>query len=200
KEFVQPIIPDPDRFVEKLTDFLIVKAKLPEPKKNYTLSQPIKFDPDWDREEVIAYLQQIRKQNIVADLAFYAYRDMETCDWLPFVIAAVQRNPVSIEQNSSKSIEEIYSDLKNMPNESIYDNKRLAQPDEVSNYNTGDGLEKAFLLANILSQRDPRQGSELIAAGTKVVLKNKQKSYEFTSSKNFKKQLNINPEEIEITE
>ncbi|MHC4265725.1 MAG: hypothetical protein ACYSUK_07320 [Planctomycetota bacterium] len=200
KEFVQPIVPDSGRFVEKLSDFLIVEAKLPTSKKNYNSSHPIKIDPDWNRDQVVAYLQKIRKQNTAADLAFYAYRDMETCDWLPFVMAAVQRNPVSIEQNSSKSIGDIYSGLQELPSDSIYDGKRLAQPDEVANYKTGDGLEKAFLLANILYQRDPQQGVELIADGNKVVLKSDKHNYQFTSEKNFQKQIQIDSDDIKIAE
>ncbi|MHC4271843.1 MAG: hypothetical protein ACYST2_05980, partial [Planctomycetota bacterium] len=191
KEFVQPIISDSGRFVEKLSEFLIVEAKLPSSKKNYTLSNPIKIEPDWDRDQAVAYLQQIRKQSTVADLAFYAYRDMETCDWLPFVIAAIQRNPVSIEHNSSKSFEEVYSELQEIPSDSIYNGKRVAQPDEVANYKTGDGLEKAFLLANILYQRDSQQDIELIADGNNVVLKFNKHNYQFTSEKNFKKQIKI---------
>ncbi len=41
-----------------------------------------------------------------------------------------------------------------MPNKSIYDSSRLAQPDEVWNYRMGDGLERAICLANILKNRN----------------------------------------------
>jgi hypothetical protein len=41
---------------------------------------------------------------------------------------------------------------------SIYEEEfRLAQPDEVWNYRTGDGLEQAILLACILKARSPEQ-------------------------------------------
>ncbi len=42
--------------------------------------------------------------------------------------------------------------VRKLPDESIYDEAgRLAQPDEVWNYGRGDGVEKALLLANVLS-------------------------------------------------
>ncbi len=91
--------------------------------------------------------------NTTADLAFYAYRDLSRTSWEPFVKAAVERNPVSIEACEKKSDEEVISLLENMPILSIYDSSRLAQPDEVWNYQRGDGLEKAICLANIMKNR-----------------------------------------------
>ena len=45
---------------------------------------------------------------------------------------------------------------------SIYDGKRLAQPDEVANFQTGDGVEKAFLLANVIRERGLGEDIELV--------------------------------------
>ena len=39
----------------------------------------------------IEYLRELRSRNTVADLAFHAFRDLESCDWRPFVKAAVER-------------------------------------------------------------------------------------------------------------
>ena len=44
--------------------------------------------------------------------------------------------------------------LKEMPDESIYDGKRLALPDEVWNFKRGDGIEKALLLADFLIHKN----------------------------------------------
>jgi hypothetical protein len=74
---------------------------------------------------------------------------------LPFVKAALERNPVSVETFKDESVDTIYQRLKEMDNASIYDASRLAQPDEVVNYGRGDGLEKAFTMADILYQRQP---------------------------------------------
>ncbi|MHC4426033.1 MAG: hypothetical protein ACYSYV_08060, partial [Planctomycetota bacterium] len=128
RKFIEPAIADAQQFVGKLADFV---HEIPVERS---------------RAQTLAYLQQKRQSNATADLAFYAYRDMESCDWVPFVKAAVERNPVSTEMASSMSVEQVYAWLGQMKNISIYDGKRLAQPDEVANYRTGDGLEKAFLL------------------------------------------------------
>ncbi len=81
-----------------------------------------------------------------------------------------------------------------MKNVSIYDSKRLAQPDEVANYKTGDGLEKAFVLANVIRERNPGQNIDLIADGTDVILKG-QGEHRFVSAKGLKKQVSISAAE-----
>ena len=183
-------IPDAKRFVDELADFAQTQAKLPAADKNYLPAEPIKISVSQDREQIIDYLQKIRKTNPVADLAFYAYRDMNGCDWAPFVKAAVERSPVSIKMTDSMSLEEVYAWLEKMDNASIYDDRRLAQPDEVANYKTGDGLEKAFLLANIIRRRNPTQYLEITANGNDVILKG-QGEFRFTSGKGFEKHIRI---------
>ncbi|MCK7533762.1 MAG: hypothetical protein MZV63_23410 [Marinilabiliales bacterium] len=46
----------------------------------------------------------------------------------------------------------------NLKNKSIYDDGRMAQPDEVWNFGRGDGAEKAFLMADALIHNDPAAG------------------------------------------
>jgi hypothetical protein len=91
------------------------------------------------------------------------------------------------------SIQEVYAWLEKMENNSIYDGNRLAQPDEVANYKTGDGLEKAFLLANIILAREPASDIEIVVDGEHVVLRN-QAEYRFLSAKGLEKQVNIAPD------
>ena len=187
---LETTIPDAQQLVEKLLDFIHAEAKLPESdEKIYVPAKPIKISPGQNREQIIDYLKQIRSQNITADLAFYAYRDMENCNWLPFIKAAIERSPVSIGMTNSMSADEIYRWLEDMNNTSIYDGKRLAQPDEVVNYKTGDGLEKSLLLANVIRQRNPEQSIEIMVDND-VVLK-EQKEYRFVSDKGLKGQISI---------
>jgi hypothetical protein len=190
KSFLEPIVPDAQELVGKLSDFLHIEAKLPALNTNFLPAEPIKITVEQDREDIIDYLQQLRKTNTTADLAFYAYRDMQSCDWTPFVKAAVERNPVSIKLTESMSLNEIYSWLESMDNASIYDGERLAQPDEVANYKTGDGLEKAFLLANIIRSRNPEQDIEIVSDKNEVILKGQEK-YRFESAKGLEKQVKI---------
>ncbi|MHC5082782.1 MAG: hypothetical protein ACYTET_02430, partial [Planctomycetota bacterium] len=121
---------DAEQCVEDLAVFLHIDPRLPDANKQYKSVEPIKLDPDWSRNEVIDYLESIRETNITADLAFYAYRDMTRCSWKPFMKAAVERCPVSIEQFGNSTLDQAYQQLAAMPAESIYDGQRLAQPDE----------------------------------------------------------------------
>jgi hypothetical protein len=121
---------------------------------------------------------------------------MQTCDWTAFIKAAIERNPVSIQMAESMSLEQLYAWLKEIKKDSIYDGKRLAQPDEVANYQAADGLEKAFLLANVIRQRKPEQDIEIAVDNKDVIVKG-QSEYRFVSDKGFKKIISI-PAEGEI--
>jgi hypothetical protein len=190
QKYIEPVIPDAQQFVEKLANFVHIEAKLPAVEKNYLPAEPIEITVEQSRKQIIDYLQQLRRTNPTADLAFYAYRDMESCDWAPFIKSTVERNPISIQMADSMPLEEVYAWLEQMKNISIYDGKRLAQPDEVANYKTGDGLEKAFLLANIIRQRNPEQDITITVDNNDVVLK-AQGQYRFVTAKNLEKQICI---------
>jgi len=192
KRFIEPFLNEPQPLVDCLADFVHIEAKLPAFDKNYLPVKPIEISVEQSREQIIDYLRTIRQNSPTADLAFYAYRDMEICDWAPFIKAAVERNPVSIQMAHSMSNQDVYAWLEQMKNISIYDGRRLAQPDEVANYQTGDGLEKAFLLANVIRSRKPEQDIEITVDNNHVVLK-EQNEYRFVSEKGFKKQINIPP-------
>ena len=189
-KFIKPVIPDSQRFMNDLADFLHTQAKLPGQNKKFLPPDFIEISPEQSREQIIDYLQQKRQNNSTADLAYYAYRDMESCRWAPFVKAALERNPVSLQMTDSMSIEHVYKWLGQLENISIYDNGRLAQPDEVANYKTGDGLEKAFLLANVIHKREPAQDIEIIADKDEVFLKGLKK-YSFQSTKSLIKNIRI---------
>ena len=88
------------------------------------------------------------------------------------------------------SLDETYHWLSGMNGDSIYDAKRLAQPDEVANYKTGDGLEKALTLANIIHSRGPEQEIKITMDNDEVALDAKGQ-YRFHSGKSFKKEIRI---------
>jgi len=192
KNFLEPVIPHAEQFVARLADFIYTKASLPELNKIFSSPDPIEVSVEHDREQIIGYLHQKRRSNVTADLAFYAYRNMESCDWEPFIKAAVERNPVSIRMVDTLTLEQVYQWLDRMENRSIYDAGRLAQPDEVANFKRGDGLEKAFLLANVIRERNPSQDIEIIANKNDIVL-TAEGDYRFTSDKTFEKEIPIPP-------
>jgi len=187
---MQDVIPDAAQLVDQIAEFTCVEPKLPEVSKNFIAASPIRIKPNQGREKIIDYLQRIRQSSATAELAFYAYRDMESCDWAPFIKAAVERNPVSLEMTRTMSLQQCHQWLEQMQNRSIYDGKRLAQPDEVANFNMGDGLEKTLVLANIIRARKPEQDITIAVCNNSVVL-SAEAEYEFISEKGFAKDIEI---------
>ncbi len=144
-----------NEILNALFEFCHLDPRLPSlEQKRFTENETINLTNDMNREDVIAYLDSIRKRNVTADLAFYAYRDFSRTSWAPFIKAAMERNPVSITGSEKLTTAEVITLLEQMPNQSIYTGPRVAQPDEVWNYERGDSLEKAICLANILKKRD----------------------------------------------
>ncbi len=150
-------------FFADLKKFVHTVPHLPSTKKEFTVARPIKISPGQSREEIITYLSSIRHSSfvirhsestsLIADLAFYAGRYMDSCDWKPFFKAAFERNPVSVEHFRDTDLQAVHAQLQSWPNESIYDGNRLALPDEVVNYLRGDGIEKAITLVNVAKAR-----------------------------------------------
>ena len=152
--------------VEDICRFTHLEPRLPDPEtKSFKESDPIQLSPDMTREQVVESLNARRSTHIVADLAFYAARDLGRTDWRPFMKAAMERNPVSVVGAKDMSDQGVIENLAAMPNESIYDGPRVAQPDEVWNYGRGDGLERAICLANILKARNPERAIKLVSDG-----------------------------------
>ncbi|MCX7819222.1 MAG: hypothetical protein N2652_08450 [Kiritimatiellae bacterium] len=152
------------RAIEELVAFAHVEPRLPdragEPKR-WVGGPGIRLRPEMSREELCAEIARLRATHPIADLAFYAYRDLSTTDWRPFVKAAIERSPVSIAGARELDDESVVERLRLLPDESIYDGARCAQPDEVWNFGRGDGFEKALCAANILYARHPDAAFEI---------------------------------------
>jgi len=176
--------------LESLVDFIHLDPELPDTAgKQFNGPGPIEIKPGMPREEIVQYLGGLRDSHRVADLAFYASRDLAATEWQPFLKAGLERNPVVIEETKDLSDDELFQALENLPNESIYDGTRIAQPDEVWNFQRGDGLERAIALANVWLARHPKANIELVASGSKVALKLDEKETNFKSNKGLEKQI-----------
>ncbi|MEN7973927.1 MAG: hypothetical protein ABFR47_08860, partial [Verrucomicrobiota bacterium] len=115
--------------IEGLVDFIHLDPELPNTEsKQFSGPGPIELQPGMAREEIIQHLKSLRESHMVADLAFYASRDLAVTDWQPFLKAGLERNPVIIEETKDLSDDELVQTLENLPNESIYDGTRIAQP------------------------------------------------------------------------
>jgi len=171
--------------------FCHVEPRLPDPhsKQFVTAGEPLGIDLDMTREEIIERLEALRGDNPTAELAFYAYRDLIRTEPDPFLLAAWQRNPVSIEGARELDEEAVVSRIAGMVEESIYDGPgRLAQPDEVWNYGRGDGVEKAVTLANILHQRRPDEEMAIEVSPNSAELRVGSTTYSFASTKQLSEQ------------
>ena len=131
QRLVTPRLPDADRVRFARTD------------------APLGLTPEMDYAEIAQRLEALRATNRAAALAPYAAHELGVTECGPFVRAALDRNPVS----KHASLEQIAA----LGSGSIYDGpSRLAQPDEVWNFGTGDGLEKCLLAANALGGEEIR--------------------------------------------
>ena len=177
---------DADAALDELIRFCHVDPRLPvaEQKVFRSDAAPMGVDLDMTREEIEERLESIRGDNDMADLAFYAYRDLRRTEPGPFLLAAVQRNPVSVEGCAGLDPDALPARVEEMPEESIYDGPgRLAQPDEVWNFQRGDGAEKAVLLANLLRARAVDAEIAVSVEPDRAVLRTDGKEWSFPSSK-----------------
>ena len=174
---------------EEMRSFIHVEPRLPDGNKEYTAIPRLKISVEQSRDEIMKHIAEMASQNEFAELAWYAYREMDGISWIPFAKAAIERNPVCIEGLAGKTIDEAYQTLMNLPDESIYCDNRLAQPDEVWNFGRGDGMEKAFVLMNYLHFMDSGHSILLETKGSEVVVtQNESAIFRFpTGKKNEKK-------------
>jgi hypothetical protein len=200
--FIDRILPERcsrmrDMF-EEMRTFIHTEPRLPDEHKDYVAMPSQQINTEQTREEIMEHIAAISSRNEFAELARYAYRDMEGISWIPFTKAAIERNPVSIEGLKDKTIDEAYQILMSMPDESIYSGNRLAQPDEVWNYGLGDGMEKAFVLMNYMKAIDDDHFISFDVKGTEVmVTQDNGKTYRFLSNKQNEKKSFIKGDVIE---
>lgn len=188
KQFVSDCL-NAEIAMEGLRDFCITEPRLPAAgEKSFAGGFPaLELSAGMGRDGLFQALEALRGEHPVADLAFYAYRDLNRTEAEPFLVAAVDRNPVCREGLAQADAGQRERAVRELEEASIYDGDgRLAQPDEVWNYGRGDGAEKAVLLANLLRQRDPETPMRLEVAPQEVVLAvGESDRYAFSSTKNL---------------
>ncbi|MDF3129907.1 hypothetical protein P0Y35_11925 [Kiritimatiellaeota bacterium B1221] len=175
---------------QRLVEFCHIDPRLPE-NRNFVPSPKIELKAEWGRERILEVLEGMRETHPVVDLAFYAYRDLNRTDWAPFVKAAIERNPVVIDALRKSSESDAVEKISSLKAGSIYDENRMAQPDEVWNFQRGDGAEKAFAIAALLKHRQPDRPVKLLFAGSKVSISWENQSRSLESTKNLQKELEL---------
>lgn len=177
--------------IEQLIKFCRTIPNIPGAgtKKFTQAGQPLGLHPGMERNELITAVGETVASRSEARLAFYAYRDLTKVEPEPFLLAALERSPVSIAGAEKLKDDEIPAEIEKMPAESIYDEDgRLAQPDEVWNFKRGDGLEKAILLANIFHQRQPGEKLSIEINANEAKLIVGQRVFLFPTAKKLKPQ------------
>ncbi|MBN1981027.1 MAG: hypothetical protein JW795_05825, partial [Chitinivibrionales bacterium] len=173
-----------ENVIHDLIKFCKTEPQLPGTDKEWVNSPAITLDNTESREQTIARIESLRGTSTVADLAFTCYRDMTRAPWKPFLKAALSRNPVCIVGSADLSLDQIHTKLQQMEDQSIYDSTRLAQPDEVWNFNRGDGFEKALCFMNILKHRNKESEIIFDADMPRIIIKEKNgPEYEFKTNK-----------------
>jgi hypothetical protein len=184
---------------KELSDFIHTEPRIPDAEKIFTKTPKLNITSEDSREQIIQLITLSREKSETARLALYVYRDMDIIDWEPFIKAALERNPVSLTDLDENSKYEVYSILKDLPDESIYDGNRLALPDEVWNFKRGDGIEKAFLLADFILHKDKSSVIKIEIAGDKAILSLDGHDFHFFSKKNLKKSIIIKGNDYRIS-
>lgn len=174
---------DVEAVVRDLLQFCKVVPGLPSEEKQWAAGETVLPDVLDSREAVLQHLLELRDRCETIDLAFMASRDMARAPWKPFLKAALERNPVCVENSRQLSIEAVAEELSALPGESIYDGTRMAQPDEVWNFGRGDGLEKALCLMAVINARAPGTGMSLRGEGGAVSLHHAGRTWRFATAK-----------------
>jgi hypothetical protein len=174
--------------ISGLVKFCHITPRLPNEQKlrEPAACAPINLDGVKSAADAQESLKTQRSANQTADLAFTAFRDLSNSPWKPFIKAAVERNPVSLNSAGNLELNDVYKQLLSFTEESIYDEPvRLAQPDEVYNYKRGDGLEKAVTLASIYINKENENRASIDTDGKNVKLTCGKQEFLFTTKKNL---------------
>ncbi len=190
---VSGVVPEEviNEMFREIKEFISIDPRIPEPSKNYIKTEELFITTEDTRDEIIRKISASSSKSETALLTMYVYRNMYMIDWLPFVKAAIERNPVSFYDLKGKKESEVFAILESMPDESIYDSGRLALPDEVWNFRRGDGIEKALLLANYIHHNDNSASISVMIENESVIVTSKDNKFNFSSTKGLKKSIII---------
>jgi hypothetical protein len=179
------------RMFRDIKEFTVTIPQLPSDEKVYEKEDYPEINVSDSREEIIGKVKAASGYSEMALLSLYAYRDMETVDWKPFIKAAMERNPVCHSFIEGKSVEEIYNAISGLKNKSVYDGGRLSQPDEVWNFRRGDGAEKVFLMADALLHNFPDSQIDIKISGDRAILNFAGTEFSFETVKGHNRNISI---------
>ncbi len=175
----------------EISVFISTNPQLPDSNKNYIGNIVPSISVGHSREKIVDSIVRLAEKSELCTLTLYVYRHMDKIDWLPFVKASIERNPVCFSDLDGKKLSEVHEILTALPDESIYDEQRLALPDEVWNFKRGDGVEKALLLADFIIYKDKLSSLSIEIETKKVTLTHNGNIFNFNSNKSFTRSISI---------
>ena len=90
-----------------MSDFIFTDPQIPDNNKKYISTDRLNISTDDSREKIISLINRHSGKSELAHLALYVYRQMDKIDWLPFIKAAIERNPVCFTDLNGKSAAEV---------------------------------------------------------------------------------------------
>jgi hypothetical protein len=181
-----------------LAQFISIDPKIPLAEKVFLKTIVPEISISDSRDQIVSSILGSIERSELSLLTLYVYRQMDKIEWLPFIKASIERNPVCFNDLGSQSIPDVFALLTLLPNQSIYDDKRLALPDEVWNFRRGDGIEKSLLLADIIISRENKATINIEIENNNVILVHNGQEFRFISSKGFRKSIRISGNYYEI--
>jgi hypothetical protein len=182
----------------EIREFIFTDPKIPDSSKKYYKTKVPSISTEDSRNDIINTIYSSAGESELCTLTLYVYRQMDKIDWLPYIKASIERNPVSYLDLIEKSIPEAFEIIVNIDNQSIYDGKRLALPDEVWNFKRGDGIEKAILLTNFILKKEVSYPVTIKIDHQSVTVEYNEHKYNFKSEKSLKKRIEIQGKNYKI--
>jgi hypothetical protein len=182
----------------EIREFIFTDPKIPDDSKEYRKTTIPSISVENSRKEIIHTINALAGESELCLLTLYVYRQMDKIDWLPYLKASLERNPVCFIDLNGKSLEDVYTLIEGLDNQSIYDSNRLALPDEVWNYRRGDGIEKAILLTDFILGRENTAIVKIKIDHRDIVVRYNNKTFHFKSGKTLKKTIEINGKNYRI--
>jgi hypothetical protein len=189
-----------NELLNDLHNFIFTDPNIPVTDKVFLNPLIPAISTEDSREKITGTINDLAEKSETALLTMYVYRQMDRIDWVPFVKASIERNPVSFTDLNGSSVKNVYEILDSLVNESIYEGNRLALPDEVWNFKRGDGIEKAFLLADFIVRKNYEASLVIEIMNGNVNLKYENEDYFFASSKSFRKSIAISGNNYIVTD
>jgi hypothetical protein len=182
----------------EIREFIYTDPKIPDAEKEYHVTKVPLITVENNRKEIIDAIWGLAEESELCMLTLYVYRQMDKIDWLPFIKASFERNPVCFLDLNGKSVPEVYNIIENLDNKSIYDGNRLALPDEVWNYKRGDGIEKAILLADFILKKEATFPVTIKIDHSNVSVEYLSFKYYFKSMKSLRKTIEVSENNYKI--